>query len=75
MTRAPDDEEERPGKGGRAAERLRQFLAARFGSEAPPVPPDEEEQVEEEPPSAAAEERSEDEAHQEPPERGTGREP
>ena len=43
MTRAPD-EEEPPAKGGRAAERLRQFLAERFGDEAPPIPPDEDEE-------------------------------
>ena len=29
--------------GGRAAERLREFLAARFGEQAPPTPADEEE--------------------------------
>jgi hypothetical protein len=47
----PDpNEDERPVKGGRAAERLRQFLAERFGDEAPPIPPDEEEQRDEAPP-------------------------
>jgi hypothetical protein len=41
MTRGPDEKEEPPAKGGKAAERLRQFLAERFGDEAPPIPPDE----------------------------------
>jgi hypothetical protein len=55
MTREPDDEEqsERPedadrvARGGGAAERLRQFLAERFGNEAPPIPPDEDVPAEE----------------------------
>jgi hypothetical protein len=36
-------EDEPPVKGGRAAERLREFLAARFGDDAAPIPPDEDE--------------------------------
>jgi hypothetical protein len=39
----PCDEEVPPPKGGKAAERLREFLAARFGDKAPTIPPDEEE--------------------------------
>ncbi|MQA99149.1 MAG: hypothetical protein GEU78_02460 [Actinobacteria bacterium] len=56
MTREPNGEEERPVKGGGAAERLRQFLAERFGDEAPEVPPDEEEEREETPPEPPDEE-------------------
>jgi len=44
MTRGPDENEETPAKGGKAAERLRQFLAERFGDEAPPIPPDQDEE-------------------------------
>jgi hypothetical protein len=44
MTRGPDEKDEPQGKGGKAAERLRQFLAERFGDEAPTIPPDEAEQ-------------------------------
>ena len=44
MTRGPDEKEEPPGQGGKAAERLREFLAERFGDEAPPIPPDEDEE-------------------------------
>jgi len=44
MTRGPDEKEEPPAQGGKAAERLRQFLAERFGNEAPPIPPDEDEE-------------------------------
>ena len=44
MTRGPDEKEEPQEKGGKAAERLRQFLAERFGDEAPAIPPDEDEQ-------------------------------
>lgn len=47
--RDPDQDEGPQGKGGRAAERLRQFLAERFGDEAPVIPPDQEESSEEEP--------------------------
>ena len=36
-----DEAEQREPKGGRAAERLREFLAARFGDKAPSIPPDE----------------------------------
>lgn len=50
MTRGPDEPEEPQVKGGKAAERLRQFLAARFGDEAPP-PDDDEEQAETRAPS------------------------
>ena len=49
MTRGPDEKEEPQIKGGKAAERLRQFLAARFGDDAPPIPPDEDEEQPEEP--------------------------
>ncbi len=48
--RDPDAREEKAIEGGRAAERLRQFIAARFGEGAPPVPPDEEEEVSEDAP-------------------------
>jgi hypothetical protein len=44
VTRGPDEREEPQEKGGKAAERLRQFLAERFGEEAPTIPPDEDEQ-------------------------------
>jgi hypothetical protein len=44
MTRGPDESEEPQVKGGKAAERLRQFLAARFGDEAPQIPPDEDDE-------------------------------
>ena len=47
VTRDPDANDEQPAEGGRAAERLREFLAARFGDEAPPIPPDEDAQAEE----------------------------
>jgi hypothetical protein len=56
MTREPNGEEERPVKGGGAAERLRQFLAERFGDEAPEVPPDEEKEPEGEAPPEPPEE-------------------
>jgi hypothetical protein len=42
MTRGCNEEEPRPARGGKAAERLREFLAARFGDKAPAIPPDEE---------------------------------
>jgi len=51
MTSGSDEGEERPISGGKAAERLRQFLAERFGEEGPPIPPDEEQQPEEKAPS------------------------
>lgn len=41
VTRDPDEAEQQSPRGGRAAERLREFLAARFGSKAPTIPPDE----------------------------------
>ncbi|CAN5523992.1 hypothetical protein BH20ACT23_BH20ACT23_13670 [soil metagenome] len=44
MTRGPDDKDEPQVKGGKAAERLRQFLAARFGDDAPTIPPNEDEE-------------------------------
>jgi len=40
MTRAPGDEG--PGQGGGAAERLRQFMHARFGEEEPATPTEKE---------------------------------
>lgn len=49
MTRGPDESEEPQVKGGKAAERLRQFLAARFGDDAPPIPPDETQEEEDAP--------------------------
>ena len=52
MTRGPDESEEPQVKGGKAAERLRQFLAARFGDDAPPIPPDEVDEQEESGPSS-----------------------
>lgn len=53
MTRAPGEKEGPQNKGGNAAERLRQFLAERFGDEAPPIPPDED--AEEGEPDASSE--------------------
>jgi hypothetical protein len=44
VTRGPDEKDEPQEKGGKAAERLRQFLAERFGDDAPAIPPDEDEQ-------------------------------
>lgn len=41
VTRDPTEEKEPAIKGGKAAERLREFLAARFGDKAPKIPPDE----------------------------------
>lgn len=41
MTRDPNQADQPNVKGGNAAERLREFLAARFGHKAPPIPPDE----------------------------------
>lgn len=61
MTRDPNEEEERAVRGGRAAERLRQFLAERYGDEAPKVPPDEEEQPEGEAPSEPPDEEEQTE--------------
>jgi hypothetical protein len=66
MTREPSDEEqpdqpeEKGRPGGNAAERLRQFLAERFGDEAPPIPPDEalEEETTESPTSQPTEDAS-----------------
>jgi hypothetical protein len=57
MTRGPDEKEEPQIKGGKAAERLRQFLAARFGDDAPTIPPDEDEEEAE---SKASSDTSED---------------
>lgn len=39
--RDPEQDEDPQRPGGRAAERLREFLAARFGPDAPTIPPDE----------------------------------
>lgn len=66
MTREPRDEEhpdqpdekERRAPGGKAAERLREFLAERFGDEAPPIPPDEAEETTDSPASQPTEEAS-----------------
>jgi len=59
MTRGPDESEEPQVKGGKAAERLRQFLAARFGDDAPPIPPDEpDEKSEAEAPSDASDDNN-----------------
>jgi hypothetical protein len=44
VTRGPDEKDEPQIKGGKAAERLRQFLAERYGDDAPPIPPDEDEE-------------------------------
>jgi hypothetical protein len=41
VTRDPTEEKEPAIRGGKAAERLREFLAARFGDKAPKIPPDE----------------------------------
>jgi hypothetical protein len=46
MTRDPDATDGEPLEGGGAAERLREFLAARFGNRAPSIPPDEDAQSE-----------------------------
>jgi hypothetical protein len=40
VVREPSEEEPEL-KGGKPAQRLREFLAARFGDKAPPIPPDE----------------------------------
>lgn len=40
VMRGPNEDKEPQPRGGRAAERLRQHLAARYGDDAPPVPPD-----------------------------------
>ena len=45
MTRGPGDGEQHP-EGGKAAERRRQFLRARFGDEAPSTPADDDEESE-----------------------------
>ena len=47
MTRDSDATDGEPLEGGGAAERLREFLAARFGEDAPPIPPDEDAPAEE----------------------------
>jgi len=61
MTRGPDEPEEPQVKGGKAAERLRQFLAARFGDEAPPISPDDdEEQAETRAPSESSDRNDSD---------------
>jgi hypothetical protein len=41
VSQEPNEADQRHLKGGKAAERLREFLAARFGDKAPPIPPDE----------------------------------
>jgi hypothetical protein len=41
VVRGLDDQEGGSPTGGKAAERLREFLAARFGDKAPAIPPDE----------------------------------
>jgi hypothetical protein len=46
--RDPDRDDEPQYEGGRAAERLREFLAERFGDDAPVIPPDEEEVTDQE---------------------------
>jgi hypothetical protein len=63
VSREPNEADHRHLKGGKAAERLREFLAARFGDKAPPIPPDELPSDEELPDEAAPLDRdSQDEA-------------